>query len=456
MLPFISINPSNGKKIQSYTETDKDMLNRVIRQSHERFILWSRTSFTERANLLIKISDGLLRERENLAQLMALEMGKPITQGLAEADKCAWVCRYYAENAEAFLKSSDIPTEAKKSYVCFSPLGVVLGIMPWNFPLWQVLRFAAPTWMAGNTIILKHAPNVSGCAEAIARLVSEAGAPQGLYSVIHVQPDLIEDVISNPYIAAVTLTGSTAAGKSVAGLAGRYLKKCVLELGGSDPYIILEDANLETAVDACVTSRLINSGQSCIAAKRFIVTAPVHDDFVEQFVQTMQRKTYGDPQEGIYDIGPIARNDLREKLHSQVLTGKKEGAHVILGGEVPERAGFFYPCTVITGVKKGMVLYHEETFGPVATIIRAENETEAIAMANDTMYGLGAAVFTSDVERGEKIAKDHLLAGSCFVNAFVRSDPRLPFGGIKASGLGRELGLYGIREFVNVKTVYVG
>lgn len=456
MLPFISINPSTGENIKSYTETDFHALHQKIGDAYGCYSFWSQTSFAERAHVLLKISDALIRERENLARLMALEMGKPLVQGLAEADKCAWVCRYYAEHAEAFLEKTHITTEAKKSYVCFRPLGVVLGIMPWNFPLWQVLRFAAPTWMAGNTILLKHAPNVSGCAEAIMRLVSEAGAHQGLYTTIHIQPDVIARVISDPRIAAVTLTGSTSAGKSVAAVAGRNLKKCVLELGGSDPYIILEDADLETSVDACVTSRLINSGQSCIAAKRFIVTAKVYDEFVERFIAMMKTKTYGNPLEGNFDIGPIARKDLQEKLHMQVMAGVNEGAKLVLGGALPESSGYFYPCTVITGVKKGMVLYHEETFGPVATLIRAENEKEAISIANDTMYGLGAAVFTSDIERGERIAKDYLLAGSCFVNAFVRSDPRLPFGGIKESGLGRELGFYGIREFVNIKTVYVG
>jgi succinate-semialdehyde dehydrogenase/glutarate-semialdehyde dehydrogenase len=386
---------------------------------------------------------------------MAEEMGKPIRQGRAEVEKCAWVCEYYADNAESFLSKETIATDASDSYVTFNPLGVVLAVMPWNFPLWQVFRFAAPALMAGNAGVLKHASNVPGSALAIEEVFRQAGFPASLFRTLLVGGSRVSSVIEDSRIKAVTLTGSTEAGKTVASTAGRVLKKSVLELGGSDPYLVLEDAELERTINTCVASRLINAGQSCIAAKRFIVVKSVLERFQQGFVKEMRAQKVGDPRAEDTDVGPMARHDLRDELHDQVRRSIDRGAKCLLGGEVPEGVGAYYPPTVLADVKPGMPAYEEELFGPVAAIIPVENENEAIATANDSVFGLGAAVFTKDKARGERIAAQELQAGCCFVNAFVKSDPRLPFGGIKESGYGRELAAYGIKEFVNIKTVYV-
>jgi succinate-semialdehyde dehydrogenase/glutarate-semialdehyde dehydrogenase len=346
-------------------------------------------------------------------------------------------------------------TDASRSFVTFQPLGVVLAVMPWNFPYWQVFRFAAPALAAGNASLLKHASNVSGCALAIEAIFEEAGFPTDLFRTALVGSDRVDTLIEHPDVAAVTLTGSTAAGRAVASQAGRHVKKTVLELGGSDAYIILEDADLSQAVATCVASRLINSGQSCIAAKRFIVPRAIRQEFERRFVEEMAAKKMGDPLDELTDVGPLARVDLRDELHRQVRASLDRGARCLLGGTVPEGAGAFYPPTVLTEVRKGMPAFDEELFGPVAAIVPVADEEDAIRAANDSVFGLGAAVFTRNPDRGAEIAAKRLAAGSCFVNAFVRSDPRLPFGGIKQSGYGRELGEYGIKEFVNVKTVYV-
>jgi succinate-semialdehyde dehydrogenase/glutarate-semialdehyde dehydrogenase len=399
---------------------------------------------------------GVLRdEKENYSRLMTEEMGKPINQSRAEVEKCAWVCEYYAENAKRFLLDEMIRTDASKSFVTFQPLGVVLAVMPWNFPFWQVFRFAAPGLMAGNGGILKHASNVSGCALAIQDVFSKAGFPENIFRAILLPSSKMESVIKNEKIKAVTLTGSVPAGKSVAKTAGSVLKKTVMELGGSDPYIILEDADLELAADTCVTSRLINGGQSCIAAKRFIVVESVYDEFEKLFIEKMKLKKIGNPFEEQNDLGPQASVKLRDELHNQVKKSIEMGGKLVLGGEIPIVEGAFYPPTVLSKVTKGMPAYDEELFGPVAALIKVKDENEAVKIANDTIFGLGAAVFTSDKIRGEKIAREKLNAGCCFVNDFVKSDPRLPFGGIKESGYGRELSIFGIREFVNIKTVYV-
>jgi succinate-semialdehyde dehydrogenase/glutarate-semialdehyde dehydrogenase len=395
----------------------------------------------------------LLRERAtDYAELMAHEMGKPVKQGRAEIEKCAIACEFYAENAEAFLKREEIKTEAGRSFVTFEPLGVILAVMPWNFPFWQVFRFAAPSLMAGNAAVLKHASNVPGCALAVDDLFRRADLP--LYNVL-VGSDQVAALIEDPRIRAVTLTGSGPAGKAVAKKAGELLKKAVLELGGSDPYVVLEDADLDAAVATCAAGRLINSGQSCIAAKRFIVVEPIRKKFESLLVEHMRAKKVGDPMLEDTDVGPLARHDLRDDLHAQVQKSIKKGAACLLGGKIPRDKGAFYPPTVLANVKQGMPAYDEELFGPVAAVIGARDEADAIRIANDTPFGLGAAVFTRDLARGERIAATQLEAGSCFVNAFVKSDPRLPFGGIKESGFGRELSHYGIREFVNIKTVYV-
>jgi succinate-semialdehyde dehydrogenase/glutarate-semialdehyde dehydrogenase len=386
---------------------------------------------------------------------MALEMGKPLAQGRAEAEKCAWVCDFFAEQAEAFLAPRSIPTDASKSLVVFQPLGVVLAVMPWNFPFWQVFRFVAPALMAGNAGLLKHASNVSGCALAIEEILHAAGFPKELFRTLLVGSPRVAALIEAPQVKAVTLTGSTPAGRSVAAKAGERLKKTVLELGGSDPYLILEDADLEPAAETCVASRLINGGQSCIAAKRFIVVEPVRKRFEELFVARMRASRMGDPLEEGVDLGPQARRNLRDELHAQVRRSVERGARLVLGGTLPAGKGAYYPPTVLADVGKGMPAYDEELFGPVAALIAARDEADAVRIANDSPFGLGAAVFTRDLARGQRIAAEALEAGSCFVNSFVKSDPRLPFGGIKESGYGRELASFGIQEFVNIKTVYV-
>jgi len=428
---------------------------RVVAEADRAFHAWRRLGFTERAEPMQRVGALLEDRKDALALLMAREMGKPIAQGISEVEKCAWVCRHYADHAHSFLVPEELPSDATKSYAAFQPLGVVLGVMPWNFPFWQVFRFAAPTLMAGNACVLKHASNVTGCALAIGDLFRDAGFPEGLFGVLLVPGDQVARVIEMPLVRAVSLTGSSAAGRSVAREAGRVLKRCVLELGGSDPYVVLEDADLGSAVETCVSSRLINGGQSCIAAKRFIVVRPLERAFTERMVHLMREKTQGLPTEPGVDLGPLARRDLRDQLHAQVTESVRRGAVRALGGTVPPGHGAFYPPTVLTSVRPGMPAYDEETFGPVAAIITADDEADAIRIANDSPFGLGAAVFTKDRARGERIAAEEFEAGACFVNAFVRSDPRLPFGGVKDSGYGRELSSFGIREFVNIKTVYV-
>lgn len=454
-MPLHSINPTTNKLIQTYQEHTDQELQHKLEVAHNAYALWRRTRFAERAAFLTA-SAALLRARKEVyARLMALEMGKPFAQGIAEAEKCAWVCEYYAEQAEKFLSPETIPTDASRSFVTFQPLGILLAVMPWNFPFWQVFRAAAPALMAGNAVVLKHASNVSGCAVEIEKLFQEAGLPSGVFTTLLLRSSRVNALIEHPLVKCVTITGSTAAGKAVAAKAGAMLKKTVLELGGSDPYVVLDDAPLEEAVSTCVASRLINNGQSCIAAKRFIVVEPVKKKFVEMFVEAMKAQTLGDPLDPTVTVGPLARHDLRDDLHRQVTRSVEQGARLLCGGEIPDGAGAFYPPTVLMDVQKGTPAYDEELFGPVAAIISAKDEAEAIRIANDSAFGLGAAVFTSDVKRGERIAAEELDAGSCFVNAFVKSDPRLPFGGIKESGYGRELSAFGIREFVNVKTVWV-
>ncbi len=452
-----SINPLNGKALKKYTEDSVETVSSKIEKGDKAWMKWKTTSFTEREKLLRNTSKILKERKKELAALMAEEMGKPLKEGISEIEKCALVCEYYAKNGRSFLKDELIKTDAKKSYVSFQPIGVVLAVMPWNFPFWQVFRFLAPGLLAGNCGILKHASNVPGCALAIEDVLKKAGFPSGVFQTLMVGSKAVKKIIANPLVKAVTLTGSTGAGMKVAELAGKHLKKSVLELGGSDPYIILEDADLELAAEVCAKSRLINNGQSCIAAKRFIVLKKVEKEFIQLFKEKMAAKKMGDPFKAGTDLGPMARKDLRDDLHKQVLENIKAGAKCILGGKIPvmpdEHA--FYEPTILTDVKKGMPAYDEEIFGPVATVISATNIAAAIRIANDTSFGLGAAIFTKDIALGEKIAREDLQSGSCFVNEFVKSDPRLPFGGIKQSGYGRELGLYGIHEFVNIKTVYV-
>jgi len=450
-----AVNPANGATIKQYEEMSPEAVAGAVNAAHDAFSSWRRTCFSERAALMGKTAQVLRQKANEYAILMANEMGKPVSQGRAEVEKCAWVCEYYSTNAARFLAEEPVETDASKSFVTFQPLGVVLAVMPWNFPFWQVFRFAAPALMAGDVGVLKHASNVPGCALAIEEVFTSAGFPPGVFQTLLVGSKQVEAIIEHPHVKAVTLTGSTPAGVAVARKSGEMLKKTVLELGGSDPYVILADADLEAAVSTCVTSRLINSGQSCINAKRFIVVEPLRKQFEQSFVERMSAIKVGDPLDETTEVGPQARADLRDELHEQVTQSIARGARCLVGGEVPDGPGAYYPPTVLTDVKSGMPAYDEELFGPVAAIIAARDEDHAIEIANDSSFGLGAAVFTSDSARGERIAAEELQAGACFVNSFVKSDPRLPFGGINKSGYGRELSHYGIREFVNIKTVFV-
>jgi succinate-semialdehyde dehydrogenase/glutarate-semialdehyde dehydrogenase len=450
-----SVNPATGERLRSYAAMSPDEVAAAIAACAAAQRGWAAEGFAERAGPLRAAARLLREEREALAREMALEMGKPLAQGVAEAEKCALACDYYAEHAARFLAREPVATDASKSFVCFEPLGLVLAVMPWNFPFWQVFRFAAPALMAGNGALLKHASNVTGCALAIERLLRRAGLPEGLFRTLVIGSDAVAPVIEHPSVSAVTLTGSTPAGRAVASRAGQALKKTVLELGGSDAYLILEDAELESAVETCVASRLVNGGQSCIAAKRFVVVEKHRDAAERLFVERARARRFGDPLAPGVDLGPMARRDLRDEIHDQVRRSVAKGARLLTGGELPPGPGAFYPPTVLSDVRPGMAAYDEEVFGPVAALIFVADEEEAIRVANDSPFGLGAAVFTRDLARGEEIAARRLQAGSCFVNAFVRSDPRLPFGGVKESGYGRELGPFGLREFVNVKTVYV-
>jgi len=449
-----SINPATDEILETLEETSAAQVDQILAQSHTAFLDWRERRMSERADLMKKVAAVLRKGKTRFARTMALEMGKPIAQGEAEAEKCAWVCEYYAENAQAFLAEQPRETDASRSYVRFDPLGPVLAVMPWNFPYWQVFRFAAPALMAGNTGLLKHASNVPRCALDIESIFREAGFPEGIFRTLLIGSGAVAPVIGDTRVAAVTLTGSEAAGMKVAEAAGHHLKKTVLELGGSDPFIVLEDADVARAAATAADARLINSGQSCIAAKRFIVVASVLDRFTDGFVKAMAAAVIGDPLDRTTTVGPQARRDLRDGLHTQVEASIAKGANLRLGGRVSQGKGAFYPPTVLTAVQPGMAAFDEETFGPAAAVIRARDEADAIRLANLSRYGLGASLWTEDLKRGERLAA-RIEAGAVFVNGMVKSDPRLPFGGIKSSGYGRELSEYGIREFVNVKSVWM-
>jgi succinate-semialdehyde dehydrogenase/glutarate-semialdehyde dehydrogenase len=452
---FKAINPSNGKLIRSLDFDDDATITSKLNLSEKAFQIWRKIPLKERAALMIEAGKVLLSGKEEYAQLMVEEMGKTITAARGEIDKCALVCNYYAKNGEQFLEAKMVETTASKSYISYEPMGVILAVMPWNFPFWQVFRFAAPNIVAGNITLLKHAPCVPGCAVAIDDIFFKAGFPEDVLVPLYIDIDKMERVVADPIVKGVTLTGSTHAGKSIGALAGKYIKKSVLELGGSDPFIILADADIEKAAKICAKSRLKNVGQSCIGAKRIIILDEVYDDFMAAFIPVFSSAKIGDPNLEETDLGPLAREDLRDALHEQVEASINAGATCLLGGEKPQKKGAWYPITILTDVKKGNPAYEEEFFGPVATIIRAKDEKEALEIANDTEYGLGAAIFTADKEKGERIAREELNAGACFVNELVKSDPRLPFGGFKMSGYGRELSSFGMHEFLNIKTVWV-
>ena len=449
-----SINPTTGEVLESFPEMRPNEIDQAVEATYRTFHEWRSCSFADRAKHMREAGRILRAGKENYARTMALEMGKPIVQGEAEVEKCAWTCDYYAEHAAAFLADQLRETDASRSYIRFDPIGPVLAIMPWNFPLWQVFRFAAPALMAGNAAILKHASNVPRCALQIEEIFHEAGFPENLFRAILVGSEIIFFIVADARICAVTLTGSDSAGSKVAERAGHQLKKTVLELGGSDPFIVLDDADIHKAAKTAADARLINSGQSCIAAKRFIVVEKIEEMFLEEFVSEMRSRSMGDPLDRDTQVGPQARHDLRISLHRQVEESVKRGAKLLLGGRVPEGPGAFYPPTVLAAVKEDMPAFYEETFGPVAAIIRAQDEGDAIRLANNSSFGLGASLWTRDRERAERLV-GQIEAGSVFVNELVKSDPRLPFGGVKRSGYGRELSEYGIREFMNIKSVWM-
>ena len=449
-----SVNPATGTLLETFEETPAAELDRILARADAASREWRELRVAARAERL-RAAGRILRERKDAyARTMALEMGKPLAQGVAEGEKCAWVCDYYADEAAAMLADEPRRTDAARSYVRFEALGPVLAIMPWNFPFWQVFRFAAPALAAGNAGILKHAPNVSRCALEIEQVFRDAGLPNGLFRSVFLSNEATAGVIADARVRAVTLTGSDRAGSQVAERAGRHLKKTVLELGGSDPFIVLEDADLARAATIAADARLQNSGQSCIAAKRFIVADRVAGQFTERLEAEMASRRVGDPLDPATAVGPQARLDLRANLHRQVEESVRRGAQLVLGGRLPDEPGAFYPPTILTAVQPGTPAFDEETFGPVAAVVVARDDADAVRIANASVYGLGASVWTADAARGERIARE-LETGSVFVNGMVKSDPRLPFGGVKRSGYGRELSEYGLREFVNIKTVWV-
>ena len=453
-MAIASVNPATGEKLREFAPLGEAEIEEKLERAETAFRLHRRTSFGERAELMMRAAEILETEGDRFARLMTTEMGKPLRGARDEAAKCALVCRYYAEHAEKFLADEAVETSATRSFVRYEPLGAVLAVMPWNFPFWQVFRFAAPALMAGNTGLLKHASNVPQCALAIEEIFLRAGFPVGVFQTLLLNSDQVARVIDDRRVRAATLTGSEHAGSEVASRAGREIKKTVLELGGSDPFIVMPSADFESAVSTAVKARTINNGQSCIAAKRFIVHAEIYEEFARRFVAAMEALKVGDPQDETTDIGPLATESIVEELDEQVLRSVEAGARVLTGGERLRRAGNYYAPTVLADIPKNSPAYAEEFFGPVALLFRADSVDEGIRLANDTSFGLGASAWTRDAGEHERFI-DEIEAGAVFVNAMVASDPRLPFGGVKRSGYGRELGEFGIREFVNIKTVWI-
>lgn len=447
-------NPYTSEVIQRYLALDEEGIRTKIAEADKAFADWSRLPIAERAEVLRRVATGLRNNKEKLAILMAKEMGKPVKEGGPEVEKAAWCAEHYADNAEAYLAREELPSDASLSFVCYQPLGTLLGILPWNAPLWLAFRYLAPALMAGNTCVMKHDPNVPGCAEAIEDIFKEAGVPDNIMVNLPVETPLVEKAIRDPRIAAVSFTGSAGAGGKVASMAASEIKHSVLELGGSDPLIVLADADLDAAADVATLSRIINAGQSCIAAKRIIVEAPVYEDFILSLYTRLAKLKLGNPIDTSTDIGPIARADLRDNLHRQVIESIQAGARCLLGGELPEGKGFLYPVTMLVDVTPDMVAFREETFGPVMCVTKAENAEHALELANDTEFGLGAGLWTADADLAQEMAMK-INAGQVAVNGIVKTDPRLPSGGIKKSGYGRELGPHGIKEFVNAKQVWI-
>jgi succinate-semialdehyde dehydrogenase/glutarate-semialdehyde dehydrogenase len=450
-----SRNPATGEVVETFPEMEPAAIDRALREADQAFSRWKNVPYAERAIPLRRAAAILRGKKNEYGALMAREMGKPITEGEAEAEKCAWACEYYAERTETILAPESIDTDAVRSYVRFDPLGVILAVMPWNFPFWQVFSFVAPALMAGNAGLLKHASNVPRCALSIEEILRQAGFPPGLFRSLLISSRPVEGILTSPIVKAATLTGSEAAGSTVAAIAGRMCKKTVLELGGSDPFIVLDDADVPVAASWAARARTINTGQSCIAAKRFLVMEGVADRFMEAFRAELERLPVGDPMDPATRVGPMAREDLLTALHGQVEESCARGARLVTGGRRLGGPGYFYPPTLLDGVTPGMPAFDQETFGPLAAVVRVGTEAEAVRLANLSPYGLGASVWSGYPKRAERLAPA-IESGSVFINGMVKSDPRLPFGGVKLSGYGRELSSYGIKEFVNIKTVWVG
>lgn len=454
MASYQTINPFDGRALRTVELMSAVAVEQRLAAAEAAFPAWSGMALEQRGALLRNVAAGLRARRDEIQRTMTLEMGKLRGEALAEIEKSAAACEYYADHAAGYLEPQAIPTEAQRSYVLYQPIGCVLAVMPWNFPVWQVFRFLAPSLMAGNVALLKHASNVPGCADLIAAVLAGAGVPAGVFDVLHIDNDQAADVLRDRRIKAVTLTGSERAGRSIAANAGDQLKKCVMELGGSDAFVVLEDADLDVAVAAAVKSRFDNAGQTCIAAKRFVLVEAIADAFVRRFVEAAKARVYGDPQDEAATLAPMARADLRDALHRQVRESIDKGARPLLGCEPLAGSHAGYPASILDHVAPGMSAYEEELFGPVAAILRVKDEAEALRVANDTSFGLGGSVWTRDAARGECVAAQ-LQCGAAFVNSVVKSDARLPFGGTKRSGFGRELAEHGIREFTNIKTIYV-
>ena len=454
-MPIASINPATGETLRNFSALAAEQIEQKLRLAADTFRSYRHTSFSDRSRMMTRAAEILESEKHELGKTMTLEMGKPLKAAIGEAEKCAWVCRYYAENAERQLADQIVDTNARKSYVRFQPLGPVLAVMPWNFPFWQVFRFAAPALMAGNVGLLKHSSNVPQCALAIEETFRRAGFPDGAFQTLLIGSDAVEGILKDPRVAAATLTGSEPAGRSVASIAGKEIKKTVLELGGSDPFIVMPSANFDVAVTTAVKARTINNGQSCIAAKRFIVANEIYNQFEERFVSEMKALRVGDPMDESIDIGPLATPQIRDDLVEQVKKALAGGARVLTGGKKLDGPGNFYEPTVLVNVDPSSPVSCEEIFGPVAMLFRVANIEEAIRLANATTFGLGASAWTNDASEQAKFIEE-IEAGCVFINGMVASDPRLPFGGVKNSGYGRELAEFGIREFVNIKTVWIG
>lgn len=448
---FVTVNPANGQTLETYEGHTDAEVRQILEEVREAQKAWRALSYAERAKVFRDIAAQFRAEADTLARMIALEMGKPLKQGLAEIEKSASNCEFYAEHAETFLADEPLPLD--RARIVYEPMGTVLAVMPWNFPVWQVMRCVGPILMAGNAMVLKHASNVMGCAILLEQVLERAGLPRNVFRTLKISSRQVADVIRHPTISAVTLTGSEPAGRAVSAIAGGELKPCVMELGGSDPYIVLDDADIDEAAKVGAWARCQNAGQSCIAAKRFIVVDSVYDAFLERFKTHMAGFKVGDPLEEGTEMGPVARVDLRDELHDQVVRSVNAGAKVVLGGTVPDSPGAFYPATILTDVVPGIPAFDEETFGPVAAVIRARNEDDAIRLANNSRFGLGSSLWTTDPERADRVAR-RIESGMVFINAMTRSDSKLPFGGVKASGYGRELWVQGIRAFANVKTVY--